>query len=230
MGRINKNITRGKLYEAFQLFMTNGDRSKITVSAIIAQAGMNRKTFYNHFATQDELAAWGFRHDLFTELRERFPDKELVVPSVDPYAFDDLPCYVRIPSGALSLDQSTYFTAARTTLARNEAYYIALLKSDLAEEFLRYLVDVLTTLFLEDIDYFLKGRKMPLWAQERIASFFAEGVIHHMADALVAHRIGVRENQDVAPLNNMVHESMRSLVETYQSEKSTEYFTRGRLI
>lgn len=230
MGRSNKNITRRRLYEAFRAFMSKGDRSKITVSAIIEEAGMNRKTFYNHFSTQDELAAWGFRDDLLRVLKDRYPTVSLMTPVTDPYRFDDLPCYVRIPSGALALDQSGFFDAARQVIIENERYYRALLQSDMAREFLRYLTELLAAFLLEDIDYLLKGRRMPLWAKERIASFYAQGTVHFMADSLVSRTVDKGDQESIPLIDNMVHESMRFLVETYQNEKSVEYFSKERFL
>lgn len=229
MGRSNKNITKKKIYEAFCIFVEHDRFRRVTVSALIEEAGVTRKTFYNHFSTQDELVAWGFRKDLFETLASRFPSDMLLLPNDDPYNFEDLPCYVRIPSGALSLDQSSFFSAMQDAMKLRSAYYSSLMHSDMATELLCYLTSLFTSLFLEDIEVFLQGRKMLQQEKRLIASLFAEGFVHLVADSISSQSFLLEDAKLTSTTKNMIHESMRFLIESYQSEKSMAYFGGRRL-
>ncbi len=222
MARRNRNIAKNAIYDVFRRFVSNG-QTKITVSAIIEAAGMTRKTFYNHFANQDELVAWGFRKDLLDSLLRHWDISDLVESASDIYNFEGLPCYGRISVHALSLDQSQYFRDFYDTFLKYENYYRAILRSEFSVAFCRYLEELFQGLFYEDMDYFLNGRKMPEEAKRYTAAFYATGVVRGMINAFM----GFVENSNVRhihPVNNLAHEGMRHIVETYQMEKSIRHF------
>lgn len=227
MGRRDKNIAKNEIYGAFRTFIQSGT-SKATISSIVESTGLNRKTFYNHFSSRDELAAWGFRRDLLDELLSQYEREELEDPPSDLYGFEGLPCYVRTPSGPLSLDQSNYISCFCGVFRTYRAYYASLLRTEFASPFCRYLVGLFQGLFYEDLDYFLNGRKMPDEAKRYIAAFFAEGVVHHTVDSMADGSISRREVGDMPPVNNLVHNAMYQLVEAYQNEKSNMYFNKFR--
>ena len=228
MGRRDRNIAKTEIYNVFRERVLAGD-AKITVSAIAEAAGVSRKTFYNHFVDQDALVAWGYRHDMLQALLVRFDRDDLIDPPYDPYGFEDVPFYVRIPSNALSLDQSEYFYAFYDMLFDNKAYYKALLRSEFAPALKRYLVQVYEGLFYDDVKYFLNGRKMPEREMRLIAIFNAEAVANNMLDMFLNDGpIDPAVFGKRGPIDNMAHECMLHLVEAYQTEKSNLYFrSRG---
>lgn len=229
MGRRDKNIAKNEIFGAFRGFIQSGN-AKATVSSIVESTGLNRKTFYNHFSSRDELAAWGFRRDLLDALLAHYRLEELADPPCDPYGFEGLPCYSRTPAGALSLDQSEYLSCFCDVFRIHKPYYLSLLRTEFADPFCRYLVELFQGLFFEDLGYFLNGRKMPDEAKRYIAAFFAEGVVHHMTDSLSVpgDTVAWCDVEDMRPVNNLVHEAMHQLVEAYQTEKSSRYFSRMR--
>lgn len=229
MGRRDKNIAKNEIFGAFRGFIQSGD-TKATVSSIVESTGLNRKTFYNHFSSRDELAAWGFRRDLLDMLTEQCALDELLNPPSDPYGFEGLPCYFRTPSGVLSLDQSRYFTCLKDVFRIHKSYYLSLIRSEFASMFCRYLVELYRGLFYEDIDYFLSGRKMPDEHKRYIADFFAEGVVYQTIGSLpdFDNAPNRHDIENAFPVNNLVHESMKNLVEIFQVEKSTAYFNKMR--
>lgn len=229
MGRRNRSIAKIDMYGVFREAVKQGT-GKTSVSAIVEATGLNRNTFYNHFSHRDELVAWGFRFDLLQTLLLSHQIDDLVAPPADPYGFEDLPCYYRVPSGTLSLNQSGFFEEFYSVFYLHKDYYRALLAGPFAEPFCRYLVELMQSLFREDIDYFLSGRKMPVQAKEYIAAFFAEGVVHHVADSIYGALAIQEEVPAIVPINNLVHESMFHLVEAYQNEKSSAYFNRMNLL
>ena len=240
VGRRPKNIAKEQIFDVFRASVESG-QAKVTISATVEAAGMNRKTFYNHFSSKEELAAWGFRHDLYQVIcanHEIVADDEtisgdskavrLLYSPSDPYDFDGLPCYFRVAKGTISLDQSSYFYDFYDVFRIYKSYYRALMRSDIEMPFCRYLTDLLQGLFYEDLDYFLNGRKMPEEAKGYIAAFYAEGVVHHAVSSLlgsVSHR---REIEGISVVSNLVHESMLQIVEAYQKERSFNYFHSTR--
>lgn len=225
MGRRSKNIAKKLLYDAFRGFIEAGN-AKATISEIVEVTGMNRKTFYNHFASRDELVAWGFRHDLAEALSSRRDVEALEFPTNDYYGFTDLPCYYRIQSGTSSFDQSQYFRDVYDVFRAHKRYYRALLRTELAEPFCRYLVTMFQELFYDDITLFLRGRKMPENAKRYIAAFFAEGIVHHISDSLAGNLPTRLDVEGISPVNNLIHSSMHHLVEAYQDEKTQAYFRK----
>lgn len=229
MGRRSKNIAKLEIYEVFRRFIGSGVQ-KVTVSGLIEETGMNRKTFYNHFSSQDELAAWGYRFDLANALKADNEEADLIYLDSDPYGFHDLPCYTRNPSSTFSLDQTRFIESFNKPFSDHEPYYHALFRSAYGEPLCRYLVEMLQQLLLEDIEYFLKGRKMPMEAKTYIASLFAEGIVRQTVDSLIYDAIAWAKISTIAPINNLVHESMLHLVEAYQAERSSTYFSKLRTL
>lgn len=224
VGRRDKNIAKIEICGVFRDFIVSR-KSKITVSAVIEATGMNRKTFYNHFADLNVMVAWCFRHDMLQALKKRFEPGQLLDPPVDPYLFEGVPFYTRAPSRALSLDQSEYFRAFYDMLNVNQQYYRILLRTDFAPPLRRYLVQVYEGLFYQDVEHFLSGRKMPEDAKRLIARFYAEAVVHNMLDSFLSD--GPRDPDrapSYGPIDNLAHENMLHIVEAYQDEKSKLYF------
>ena len=83
-------------------------------------------------------------------------------------------------------------------------------------------------LFLQDIDYFLHGRKMPSVAIEFMATFFAEGLVSYFTGYFLLQIDRRPDIYGIAPIDNLIHESMHHLVDAYQVERSTSYFTDTR--
>lgn len=227
MARRDRNIAKIEIYTTFRNILQTG-QTKVTVSAIIDATGMNRKTFYNHFANQDELVAWGFRRDLHAILLRHFNESDLLEPKNDPYNFEGLPCYVRTPARILALDQSKYFCCLRDVFAENRDYYRSILRTEFAAPLSQYLITLYRDLFLEDVDYFLSGRKMPVDDRQFIATIYAEGVVHYILDSFMGVVPARNTEANEGVVGNIAHEGMLAIVEAQQSEKSQSYFMGRR--
>lgn len=65
--------SRAQLIDALAVLLRTRDPQDISISALCAQAGVSRQTFYQHFASIDEVAVAGIERR-FAELRAELPD------------------------------------------------------------------------------------------------------------------------------------------------------------
>lgn len=228
MGRRNKNIAKMEIYGVFRGFIESGD-TKVTVSSVIEGAGLNRKTFYNHFAHIDMMVAWGFRYDLSELLVQRYDAADLLFAPSDPYEFEGQPCYVRNLVSALSLDQSEYIQILGKVFSGHADYYKVLLRSPFAAPLRRYLIDLYQGLFLQDVEFFLNNRKMTPESKLFVASFFAEGLVNQLIDSFLG-LAPYPEQAGYASINNLPHECMLRVIEAYQAEKSAQHLSHRRVL
>lgn len=56
--KLDAEKTRAKLASAMKVKLSRKNFSKITISELTETCGMNRKTFYYHFRSTDDLLAW----------------------------------------------------------------------------------------------------------------------------------------------------------------------------
>lgn len=104
--------------------------SKVRISQLIADLGINRNTFYYHFESKFDVALQIYRRDLARELRKTVPEEQLVsgpigkVKSGAPSIC--LPYYARIEIGFHALDEGPFLKALARTIESNKPFYAKL--------------------------------------------------------------------------------------------------------
>lgn len=120
--------TRKAIMDAFDKLVSSSDVDKITVSAIAREAGIDRKTFYLHYSSVDDLANYKAEKALervFSTLLEAGTGKtnvermHIALAEVNRILLADITVYSHIAS-RLSIDQliERFDQAARPALAR----------------------------------------------------------------------------------------------------------------
>ena len=83
--------TMGLLGNSFIELAEHQPIEKISVSDIVAASGKNRKTFYYHFESKDELIRWVFGRDLADVLKANVADDDLLFEPEGDDSFPSLP-------------------------------------------------------------------------------------------------------------------------------------------
>ena len=138
-------------------------QENVRVLDIAKEIGVNKNSFYYHFATRQSVAYWIIRRDIAQVLEESFDPDYFVY--VDPEwfsnrkdAFEELPYYVRVPLGARMLDQGRFLKELALKLRENQDFYRVLFQEDHAESTTSYLRKLFLPAMEHDVDVIADGR------------------------------------------------------------------------
>ena len=147
---------------------------KIRVLEIAKDLGINKNSFYYHFATRKSVAYWIIRRDIAQILEEHFDPSQFVY--VDPTvfanpkdAFEELPYYVRIPKGARMLDQGSFIKQIVLKLRENQSYYRTCFQEESLESTMSYLGRLFKPAMERDVDIIADGRYLTKASRQFLA-------------------------------------------------------------
>ncbi len=167
---VKEDIARAYMERA-----AHGDRDKIRVLDLVEEVGVNKNTFYYHFASRQSVAYWIIRKDIAQVIEENFDPEYHVFVNLETFpekkdAFADLPYYVRVPRGARMLDQGAFIKLLVMKLRENQAYYRSCFQGDNIENTSNYLDMLYRPAMLEDVDFIADGRYIPSATKDFLAS------------------------------------------------------------
>ena len=114
----------------FKERVTEGSLTKVRISQLIAELGINRNTFYYHFDSKYDVALQIFRRDLAAQLEGAIPHDQLVFGPIGKEKADRdpirLPFYARIEIGFHALDNGPFLKALARTIQVNRPFYAKL--------------------------------------------------------------------------------------------------------
>lgn len=136
---------------------------RVTVTSLIRELGIDRKTFYNHFSDVDSLVRYIFRTSLHDMLQDDyFKGHFKVYPAENLHdEFANIPFYVRIIGSNHTLDQGLYFKAFGYMLQKDRKYYQKILKSAAYMSLYDYIINLYTPAIYDDIKWLLEDNELP---------------------------------------------------------------------
>lgn len=200
---------------------------RITINMIVDKLGKHRKTFYYHFNGKEQLVIWLFRYELGCALSERFEEDLLVYEPETTSLYADFPYYVHNVKDNGRIYHAPFFSVLASVLESRRSYYRTILATRGPGTLDQYLHRLYYPTIKSDIDYLVKrelDRIPPLQTAsvsailqkndslEFLAQFYTDAFISRLSEQLFysQHRRGTR---DIYPFENVVHDSLKVLVE-----------------
>lgn len=162
-----KRDLKNEIAEVFMDMVKTSGPDKVCVLDIAKAVGINKNSFYYHFASKYSVAYWIFRNDIAAMLEERFDPDHLVYLKKESNefgknAYADLPYYARVPEGARMLNQGLFFRESVLCLRERRDFYRCMMRSDASvDSLMSYVEKVYGPAFYQDVSLIANGRYLP---------------------------------------------------------------------
>lgn len=207
--------TKQRIVELYRAKVRSNGPDKVRVAELVEELGINRNTFYYHFANKFEVALYLFRSDLDTKLRTMLPDAELVSRAGDDDAGAGLAFYTHKENGARGLDQGPFVSALLECVTADRPLYQALF-SPREPEFVSALRSLWQHAIENDIDFMLGGRYMPPAVRAMLAYTSACSLISMIEFCLASpSRAAVLVDEQANPFRNYLTESLYAAIQAH---------------
>ena len=208
--------TKQEIVSAFVDMARKSSLRKVRIAVLIDEVGVNRNTFYYHFANKDEVALYKFRVDLARELSRRFDEGELLyAPVAHDSSAERLPFYVHVEIGAHTLDFSGFYRALVTCVRGDEAFYRKVFTVS-EPEFNTLFVELYGPAVKADMRFILGGRYLP----DATFDFISMLLTEHLANILqyaLSHPTEIDDLLDdkINPFWNLPYEALTYGLQTH---------------
>lgn len=214
-GEGTKAATKRRIAELYRAKVRATGPEKVRVADLVEELGINRNTFYYHFANKYEVALYVFRSDLDAKLRAALPNAELIASTGDNDSCDGLAFYSHKENGARGLDQGPFVSAVLECVAEDRALYQALF-SLREPEFVVALRTLWQNAIEDDILFMLGGRYMPVEIREMLAYTSACSLISLIQFSLHdSSRSAVLADSAANPFHNYLAESLYAGIQAH---------------
>ena len=201
--------TKQEIVDAFADMVRSDSLRKVRVATLIDKLGINRNTFYYHFANKYEVALYKFRVDLAFVLASRIDERDLISAPINATAQTEmLPYYTHVEIGARTLDFSAFYRALVECVLKDEPFYHKVFTVG-EPEFETLFSELYRPAIEADIRFILGGRYLPAPTFD----FMATMLVGHLSSILryaLAHP-GDTDNlldDRVNPFWNMPYEAL----------------------
>ena len=201
--------TKQEIVDAFADMVRSDSLRKVRVAALIDKLGINRNTFYYHFANKYEVALYKFRVDLAFVLAPRIDERDLISAPINATtSTETLPYYTHVEIGARTLDFSAFYRALVECVLKDEPFYRKVFAVG-EPEFETLFSELYRPAIEADIRFILGGRYLPAPTFD----FMATMLVGHLSSILryaLAHP-GDADNlldDRVNPFWNMPYEAL----------------------
>lgn len=196
--------------------------SKTRISDITDELGINRNTFYYHFANKYEVAGWTFLCRLSDELTARLPAKQLVTMRFPASAATEpeFAYYTHVETGARTLDFEDFFHGLISCLLSDRDYF-AKLFNQREPEFMQWATGIWTNAATADIDFVLSGRYMPNPTRNAISAMYGNAYASLAQWCLKnPDEAGALLDSNVFPHWNALHNALFATIQEHPTSKS----------
>ncbi len=190
-------------------------RRRVTVTEIVRELGINRKTFYRNFDDTRDLVIWIYRIAVVEMLMSQdFRLAELEYSSSDAqdkYAF--LPCYARFRKSGASLAQGKFMNALCTQVfEKDRSYYQTIFTHRVYVDLFRYLVELYIPFFQKDVEIIAgDGKDLDQVTIDFLAEYHVMGVFGRL-DHYYTYTKGDLLPQNIDQFWNYSHEMIEKWV------------------
>ena len=203
------NPTKQAIVDAVIARVEEESLRSVQIAKLIKQLGINRNTFYYHFASKYDVALFVFRTDLAQALAASFPEHELVYAPVgnEPDS-EELPFYVHREIGARTLDFGDFFkTLVRCVLERPQFYSKLFERRE--SEFRTLVYGLYRPTVESDLKFVLGGRYLPPSTFEFFCHKYTH-LVYETAEYYLKHTRDAEAmlSDSVNPFWNMPYESL----------------------
>lgn len=216
-----KKDTKRRIADAFVAKVKETSLSQVRIADLIAELGVNRNTFYYHFASKYDVAMWVLRVDLARELSDALPASQLISAPFKEGDDELLPYYVHKEIGARTLDSTPFFKALIRCTLGDAAFYRKLFNVR-EVEFLAQAEQLWAPALCDDIGFILDKRYMP----DATRRLLVDSAMHTML-AFVMHVLENPKDAEVLlddaanPFWNIIHESLHYAIQRHPINRKT---------
>lgn len=151
---------------------------EVHVAKLIKQLGVNRNTFYYHFASKYDVALQIFREDIAAELEAEVPVEELLrTPLKGDGSGPLLPYFVHRELGARNLDAGDFNRCLARCVTKRPRFYSKLF-CNRDQEFRVCFEELYRPALQDDLFFMLGGRYLPQETQDYILDVLLGRVFH----------------------------------------------------
>ncbi len=216
-----KKDTKQEISDEFVAMVKKTSLSQVRIADLIANLGINRNTFYYHFASKYDVAMWILRNDLAHELRDILPASKLISAPFKENSKESLPYYVHVETGARMLDCSPFLKALSQCVLSDITFYRKLFnKREI--EFLTQVELLWEPAFYNDISFVLDNRYMPEATQQILAKMSTHCVLTFITNLLEnPSKVEILLNDELNPFLNFCLESLHFAIQKHPINKRT---------
>lgn len=196
--------------------------SKTRISDITESLGINRNTFYYHYANKYEVAGWSFLRRLSDELSNRLPAKQLVTMRfpVNAGPYSELAYYTHVETGARTLDFEEFFHGLISCLLADRDYFGKLFTPQ-EPEFVQWATGIWTSATASDIDFVLSGRYMPIPTRNALSTMYGSAYVSFAQWCLKSpEEANALLDPHVYPHWNALHNALFATIQEHPTSKS----------
>lgn len=213
--------TREEIARAFRDAVSSSSLAKVRIADLIDSLGINRNTFYYHFANKYEVAQWVFLNDLSAQLKKKLPEPQLVYYEWQNKKEDPtfLAYYSHVETGARTLDSSAFFQSLSEMLLQDVSFYRKLFNGQ-EPIFSQWSTDLWLGAAGADVEFILGGRYMHEDARDFLAWSLATAVTSAIWYTLNNPRkAAALQDEQVFPHWNMMTDAIFQTVQAHPTAR-----------